>query len=103
MDGGRRLIGRLPLIALSAVVSLYVLATVWGLLFALVLGERPWGDGPLGFVPDQYMGEEPEAVKTALKSAYGSLLERKFDHLLLAHGDPWIGGGKAALREFVES
>lgn len=55
MDGGRRLLGRLPLIALSGVVSLYVLATVWGLLFALVLGERPWGDGLLGFLDPRYI------------------------------------------------
>ena len=55
MDGGRRLLRRLPLIALSGVVSLYVLATVWGLLFALVLGERPWGDGPLGFLDPRYI------------------------------------------------
>jgi hypothetical protein len=58
-------------------------------------------DGPLGFVPEQYMGDDPEAIMTGLKQAYRGLLGYDFDHLLLAHGWPWIGGGKAALREFV--
>ena len=60
-------------------------------------------DGPLGFVPDEYMGGDLEAVKGALRDVYRRLLERDFDHLLLAHGFPWIGGGKQALREFVGS
>ena len=59
-------------------------------------------DGPLGFVPEQYMGEEPEAVKTAVKISCRRVLEREFDHLLLAHGWPVVGGGKKALREFAE-
>jgi hypothetical protein len=59
-------------------------------------------DGPLGFVPDQYMGEDPEGVKAGLRKAYRRLLEHEFEHLLLAHGWPWITGGKRALREFLE-
>ncbi len=59
--------------------------------------------GPLSFVPDNYMGDDPEAVKQGLRASFRRLLERDFDHLLLAHGDPWIEGGKQALSEFVES
>jgi hypothetical protein len=59
------------------------------------------GDGPLAFVPDFLLGEEPEAIKRGLKQAYAGLLELDFDHLLLAHGQPWIGGARAALRAFV--
>jgi hypothetical protein len=59
-------------------------------------------DGPLGFVPEEYMGDDPAAVKKGLVAAFRRLLEHDFDHLLLAHGWPWIGGGKQALREFVE-
>ena len=70
-------------------------------IVALADGVVRMGDGPLGFVPDQYMGEDPEAIKGGLREAYRRLLDRDFDHLLLAHGDPWIGGGKQALREFV--
>ena len=57
-------------------------------------------DGPLSFVPDQYM-DDPPGVKQGLKQSYRRLLEQKFDHLLLAHGWPLIGGAKQALREFV--
>lgn len=59
-------------------------------------------DGPLMFVPDQLLGDEPEAIRLGLKAAYARLLDLPFDHLLFAHGLPWVGGGKAALRAFVE-
>jgi hypothetical protein len=57
--------------------------------------------GPLAFVPDAYM-DEPERTKAGLRAAYRSLLRLDFDLLLLAHGDPVVGGGKEALRAFVE-
>jgi hypothetical protein len=60
------------------------------------------GDGPLGFVPDALMGDDPETVKAGLKAAFRRIVaEHAFDHLLLAHGHPWIGGGKEALRTFA--
>jgi hypothetical protein len=57
-----------------------------------------YGD-ELGFVPEQYM-DDAEATKQALREAYGRLLELDFDILLLAHGTPWVGGAKDALRRF---
>ncbi|HEX6391704.1 MAG TPA: hypothetical protein VFZ89_19720 [Solirubrobacteraceae bacterium] len=57
--------------------------------------------GSLAFVPDGLLGDDPEGVKDGLREAFRELLTRDFDHLLFAHGDPLIGGGKAALREFV--
>lgn len=72
-------------------------------ILAIADGIVRHGDGPLGFVPDAYLGEDPEAVKVGLKKSYGRLLDRDFDHLLFAHGSPWLGGGRQALREFVES
>jgi glyoxylase-like metal-dependent hydrolase (beta-lactamase superfamily II) len=57
----------------------------------------------LGFVPDGYLGDDPEEVKRAIRESYGRLLDEPFDSLLLAHGDPIVGGGKDALREFVGS
>jgi len=69
-------------------------------LLALADGVVRRDDGPLGFVPDQYM-DNPEEVKQGLRAAYRGLLDLEFDHLLLAHGQPWIGGGKQVLREFV--
>ncbi len=70
-------------------------------LVALADGVTRDGDGPLSFVPDQYMGDDTEGVKSGLKQSYRQLLQRDFDHLLLAHGNPWIEGGKQALREFA--
>jgi hypothetical protein len=56
----------------------------------------------LAFVADYLLGDDPEAVKRGLLEQFHALLERDFDHLLFAHGDPVVGGGKRALRAFVE-
>jgi hypothetical protein len=61
------------------------------------------GDGPLGFVPDFLLGDEPAAVKAGLLASFRRLLELEAEHLLLAHGEPVVGGGTEALRAFVES
>ena len=62
-----------------------------------------FGDGGLGFVPDQLM-DGPEDVKRGVRAKSKRLLqEQKFDALLFAHGQPVIAGGREALREFVES
>ena len=55
----------------------------------------------MAFVPDGLM-DEPEWAKAGLREAYRALLHLDFDHMLLAHGDPVVGGGKEALRAFVE-
>jgi len=61
------------------------------------------GVAPLGFVPDEYMGDDPAAVKRGLVASYERLAtELEFDHLLLAHGRPIIDDGREALRAFVE-
>jgi glyoxylase-like metal-dependent hydrolase (beta-lactamase superfamily II) len=65
--------------------------------------RHPDPDGPLGFVPDYLIGDDPEAVKRDLRAAYERLLELDFDHLLLAHGLPVVGEGKQRLREFVSA
>jgi glyoxylase-like metal-dependent hydrolase (beta-lactamase superfamily II) len=57
-------------------------------------------DRRLSFVPDRLM-DEPEQTKQGLRDAYRRLLELDFDHLLLAHGVPVVGGAKQALREFA--
>jgi hypothetical protein len=58
--------------------------------------------GDLAFVDDYLLGDDPEAVKRGLLDQFHALLERDFDHLLFAHGDPIVGGGKRALRAFVD-
>jgi glyoxylase-like metal-dependent hydrolase (beta-lactamase superfamily II) len=71
-------------------------------LNALAVADGVIHYGELRFVPDGYM-DEPEQTKRKLKQAYARLAaELDFDHLLLAHGDPVIGGGREALRRFAE-
>jgi glyoxylase-like metal-dependent hydrolase (beta-lactamase superfamily II) len=60
-------------------------------------------DGKLAFVPDWLLGD-PAADKRDMLAAFERLLdEQEFDNLLFAHGEPWIGGGREALRAFVDS
>jgi len=65
-------------------------------------GVVSFPDDDLGFVPDELM-DDPEETKQGLRQAYRRLLELDFDVLLLAHGEPVVGGGKDALRAFVEA
>jgi hypothetical protein len=58
--------------------------------------------GEMRFVPDGLLGDDPEAVKAGLREAFSRLLDRDFDNLLFAHGEPLIGGGKEALRRFAQ-
>jgi hypothetical protein len=60
-----------------------------------------WGEGRVGFVPDQLMGDDPGAVKRGLRAALEQLVEEDFRHLLFAHGDPLVGGGRQALERFL--
>jgi hypothetical protein len=63
---------------------------------------RPRG-GALTFVPGFLMGDDASAVRAGLRESLARLLDVDFDHLLFAHGEPLIGGGKTALRKFVAS
>jgi hypothetical protein len=56
--------------------------------------------GPLAFVPDAYM-DDPERTKEGLRESYRRLAGLDFDHLLLAHGAPFVGGGRNALAAFA--
>jgi hypothetical protein len=61
---------------------------------------RPRG-GKLTFVPGFLMGDDTSAVRAGLHKSLRGLLDLDFEHLLFAHGEPLIGSGKAALREFL--
>jgi hypothetical protein len=59
------------------------------------------GNGPLTFVSDDLLVDDPHdipGVKRGLKAAYLKLAEQPWDHLLMAHGTPWINDGREALR-----
>jgi hypothetical protein len=68
---------------------------------AVADGAVRWEDGGrLAFVPDHLMAE-PEQTKQGLREAYRRLSALDFDHLLLAHGDPFVRNGREALRAFA--
>jgi hypothetical protein len=68
---------------------------------AIADGAVRWEEGgPLAFVPDSLM-DEPEQTKQGLREAYRRVAELDFDHLLLAHGEPFIGNGREMLRAFA--
>lgn len=69
---------------------------------ALLFADSVINHGGVGFVPDNLIGDDPEAVKRAILERAMELLDEDFDHLLFAHGDPVIGGGKEALRDFAQ-
>jgi hypothetical protein len=69
---------------------------------ALLFADSVVNQGEIGFVSDRLIGDDPESVKRQVLERVSTILdEEEFDHLLFAHGDPVIGGGKDALRAFV--
>ncbi len=72
-------------------------------VFAFGDGLVHWGEGRIGFVPDNFLGDDPEPVKQGLRAALGRLLEQDFDHLFFAHGDPIVGDGRQALENFLRN
>jgi len=77
------------------------IATAGGGAIAFADGlTRPRGGG-LRFVPGFMIGDDPATVRAELRASLRRLLDLDFDNLLFAHGEPLIGGGKAALGEFV--
>ncbi len=80
--------------------SLHVPAAGGGLTFADVLIRD--GEGPLGYAPDGWYGDDPESAKARVVEAGRALLALDFRHLLLTHGEPIVDGGKGALKAFLE-
>lgn len=77
------------------------------LLIPVGVGALAMGDAVIRenehpeFVPDDLMGDDPEAVKRELRNVFKELLKRHFEHLLLAHGRPILNGGKEALHRLA--
>jgi len=67
----------------------------------VVRGGEYGAGGPLGFVPDKLM-DDPEQTRRGLLASCARLLkELDFESLLLAHGGPVIGEGRALLGDLV--
>lgn len=75
---------------------------VGGGAIAFADGLTHYGDS-LGFFADDLLGDDPERVKEGLKQRFRTLLERDFEHLLFARGNPIVGHGRAAPRDFATS
>lgn len=77
------------------------------LLFPVHGGILALGDcvihygGELGFVPDKYLGEDPPAIQRGIRASLASHLDRDFEHMIFAHGEPITEDGKARLAAFV--
>jgi glyoxylase-like metal-dependent hydrolase (beta-lactamase superfamily II) len=99
---GERLADDVTALAMDAIcpedTALRIDASDGALLFADSLIHY----GEVGFVPDNLIGDDPEAVKRVAAERAAALLDEPFDHLLFAHGTPLIGGGKDALRDFAK-
>jgi hypothetical protein len=68
---------------------------------ALADGAVRWeAGGPLVFVPDSFM-DEPARTKKGVRESYRRLAKLDFQHLLLAHGEPFVGTGRDALAAFA--
>ena len=69
---------------------------------SVVRGGPQGQSGPLGFVPDTLM-DDPPGTKRHLLEAFTRLMgDLDFEHLLLAHGGPVIGDGRAQLQELID-
>jgi hypothetical protein len=69
---------------------------------AVADGVVRWpGEEGLTFVPEALM-DDPAQTRQALRDAYRGLLELDFELLLLAHGDPVLGGARGQLRSFAD-
>ncbi|MGE5407294.1 MAG: hypothetical protein ACM3NV_01650 [Syntrophothermus sp.] len=68
---------------------------------ALLFADSVIRYGDLAFVPDELIGDDPEGVKRKVRAHCAELLDEPFEHLLFAHGEPLVGGGREALRRFA--
>lgn len=68
---------------------------------ALLFADAVIHYGSLSFVPDKFIGDDPEGVKAKIRERCAGLLDEDFTHLLFAHGEPLLDDGREALRTFV--
>ncbi len=69
---------------------------------ALLFADSLINYGEVGFVPDDLIGDDPKGVKRRIREHCSALLDEQFEHLLFAHGEPLLGGGREALRAVAQ-
>jgi len=70
---------------------------------ALSVADGVINYGGLGFVPEEHLGDDIDAIKQEIRDSYARIAaETEFENLLVAHGDPVIGGGRDALAQFAD-
>ena len=70
---------------------------------ALSVADGVINYGGLGFVPEEHLGDDVDAMKQEIRESYGKLAaELDFDNLLVAHGEPVVGGARDELARFAE-
>lgn len=69
---------------------------------ALLFADSLIHYGDVDFVSDSLIGDDPEGVRRRIRERCAGLLNERFEHLLFAHGEPLIGGGRTALRAIAE-
>jgi hypothetical protein len=71
---------------------------------ALAIADTVVNYDGIRFVPDNLMGDDPDAEKRDIKQTLGRLAEElEFEHLLFAHGPPIPDGGRACLLDFADA
>jgi len=70
---------------------------------ALSVADGVINYGGLGFVPDEHLGDDVDAIKGQIRESYARIAaEADFDNLLVAHGEPVVGGAQEQMRAFTE-
>jgi glyoxylase-like metal-dependent hydrolase (beta-lactamase superfamily II) len=70
---------------------------------ALSVADGVINYGGLGFVPEEHLGDHVDATKKAIRDSYARIAaDAEFDNLLVAHGEPIVGGAGEQMRAFVE-
>jgi hypothetical protein len=58
-------------------------------------------DGSLAFMPDDLLGDDPDAVRAGLGRNLRRMFDEDFDALVFAHAEPVLGGGREMLGDFL--
>jgi hypothetical protein len=105
-DHGRTLPGDVEALEVGVLTpeeTAYFLPVAGGILaIGDAIARSGEGGDDLMFMPDELLGDDPEGVRHGLCDVFRRHLGRDFDHLLFAHGMPWIRGAKDALHRFLD-